>query len=211
MVLYLTFSWGIDARLADMVGGQLLKVSLKEFAGALSSNPSLPILYVTTIFMFLGQGVISPILPLYASEFGVGTAMIGVVVGAFGMARLIVNLPAGIVAERYGRRILLVGGPAIGAVSSLLVGLAGSFPELIAYRVMYGVGSAMYMTGSMTFIARAGVGRHNCQFLGLQGALLCSHRPVRLQRRVGLPSLARDPRMDFYFGGQGRVEYPWRC
>jgi MFS family permease len=131
----------------------MFRSSLREYASILSSNANIPFLYITTAFISFGQGIIGPVLPLYAREFGVGAAMIGVVVGAFGIARLIVNLPAGLVSERHGRRLLLVGGPIISFISSVLMGIAGSYPELVAYRFMYGVGSAMYMTGAMTFIA----------------------------------------------------------
>src|SRR3972149_8046176 len=76
----------------------------------LAENQTLLILCATTVVVMMGQGIISPVLPLYAQSFGVGTAMIGLTIAVFGAARLVVNLPAGVLSERYGRRLLLFGG-----------------------------------------------------------------------------------------------------
>jgi MFS family permease len=118
----------------------------------LAENQTLLILCLTTAVVMMGQGIISPVLPLYAQSFGVGTAAIGLTITAFGVARLIVNLPAGFLSERYGRRLLLFGGPAITAVGSLASGLSPSFGWLLAFRFVAGAGSAMYMTGAMILL-----------------------------------------------------------
>src|SRR3989304_4589007 len=93
----------------------------------LAENQTLLILCVTTAVVMMGQGVISPVLPLYAQSFGVGTAMIGLTITVFGAARLLVNLPAGVLSERYGRRLLLFGGAA-GTAPGAPAGGAGSPP-----------------------------------------------------------------------------------
>ena len=48
-----------------------------------------------TFLVMAGQGVVSPVLPLYAREFGVGTTMIGLTITTFAAARLLMNVPAG--------------------------------------------------------------------------------------------------------------------
>lgn len=118
----------------------------------LAENQTLLILCLTTSVVMMGQGIISPVLPLYAQSFGVGTAAIGLTITAFGVARLFVNLPAGFLSERYGRRLVLFAGPAITAIASLASGLAPSFAWLLAFRFVAGAGSAMYMTGAMILL-----------------------------------------------------------
>ena len=54
----------------------------------LIENQTLLILCVTTIVVMMGHGIISPVLPLYAQSFGVGTAMIGLTITVFGAATL---------------------------------------------------------------------------------------------------------------------------
>src|SRR3989337_972324 len=93
----------------------------------LAENQTLLILCVTTVVVMMGWGIMSPVLPLYAQSFGVGTAMVGLTITAVGGARLLVNLPAGVISERYGRRVLLFGGPAVTVVASVAGGLAPTF------------------------------------------------------------------------------------
>lgn len=139
----------------------------------LAENQTLLILCVTTAFVMMGHGIISPVLPLYAQEFGVGTAMIGLTITVFGAARLIVNLPAGFLSERYGRRLLLVGGPAVTALGSLAGGLAPTFGWLIASRFVAGAGSAMYMTGAMIILTDITTDENRGRMMSLyQGSLL---------------------------------------
>lgn len=105
------------------------------------------------LFVMMGMGMVIPVLSLYADSFGVGAALIGLVTTAFGIARLVVNLPAGMLADRFGRRFLLWGGPLILAGASVGAALAGDFVALVTWRFLQGVGSGLYMTGSMIVVA----------------------------------------------------------
>lgn len=72
---------------------------------------------------------------------------------SFGLARMITDLPAGIWLEKYGRLVILAGGPLILALGSLFCGTADSFWQLVIWRFVQGVGSAMYTTAAMTAVA----------------------------------------------------------
>ncbi len=119
----------------------------------LRENQILLMLCMTTVVVMLGHGIISPVLPLFAESFGVQVALVGTTVGAFGLARLFVDLPAGYLSERWGRRILLVGGPAVTALASVASGLSPNLWVLLAFRFLAGAGSAMYMTGALIYLA----------------------------------------------------------
>lgn len=139
----------------------------------LLENQTLLILCATTMVVMMGQGIISPVLPLYAQSFDVDTAMIGLTIAIFGAARLVVNLPAGFLSERYGRRLLLFGGPAITALGSLGGGLAPDFWWLIASRFVAGAGSAMYMTGAMILLTDITTDEDRGRLMSIyQGSLL---------------------------------------
>ena len=53
--------------------------------------------------------------------FGVGAAAVGATISAYALARLMMNLPAGMLADSHGRKPLLVWGPAITALGELIV------------------------------------------------------------------------------------------
>ena len=139
----------------------------------LIENQILLVLCITTMVVMMGFGIISPVLPLYAQSFGVGIAMIGLTITVFGVARLLVNLPAGFLSERYGRRLLLVGGPAVTALGSLAGGLAPTFGLLIASRFVAGAGSAIYMTGAMILLTDITSDENRGRLMSIyQGSLL---------------------------------------
>lgn len=120
-----------------------------------------------------GQGVISPVLPLYADSFGVSTAMVGATVTAFGLARLVTNIPAGIVADRRGRRLLLVGGPVVTAVGMFGSGMSTGIWMLLAFRFVAGLGSGLYMTGAQIYLLDIAAPHERGRFMATnQGALL---------------------------------------
>ncbi|MCR6630098.1 MAG: MFS transporter [Magnetospirillum sp.] len=114
---------------------------------------------VIVLFVMCGMGMVIPVLSLYAQSFGIGPALIGLVITAFGVARLFVNLPAGILADRYGRRALLWGGPLVLGGASVAAALAEDFAALLLWRFVQGVGSGLYMTGAMVAIADLGDSR----------------------------------------------------
>lgn len=116
------------------------------------NNQAILLLSGATALLTTGQGIAAPILPLYADELGVSFAQIGLVISAFGLARLLTNMPAAILSDRYGRRLILVGGPIIAAVGNILSGTADTLELLLVYRFIAGIGSAAFITGAVIFI-----------------------------------------------------------
>ncbi len=126
-----------------------------------------------TFINMLGAGIVGPVLPLYAESFGVGATMVGLLSTAFGISRIPVNVPAGSLADRIGRKPLLVAGPLIMSVAALLTGLANSFGQILALRLLQGVGSALQMTAAMIVMADISTPQDRGRTMSLyQGSLL---------------------------------------
>ncbi|MEM9655831.1 MAG: MFS transporter [Actinomycetota bacterium] len=127
----------------------------------------------STVLVMAGQGVVGPVLPLFARDFGVSAAVVGLTFTAFGLARLLLNIPAGIWADRRGRRFLLVGGPLITAVGMVGSGLAPSIWVLLGWRFVAGAGSALYMTGAQIYLIDIAGPEERGRYIATnQGALL---------------------------------------
>ncbi|MEM9713511.1 MAG: MFS transporter [Actinomycetota bacterium] len=182
-----------------------------DLTDRLRSNERLLAICGSTVLVMAGQGVVSPVLPLYAREFGVSTATVGLTLTAFGIARLVLNLPAGALAERYGRRLLLIGGPAITAIGMLGSGTAQGIEQLLAWRLVAGAGSALYMTGAQIYLVDIAAPSQRARYLATnQGALLAG---VSIGPAVGgLLADAFDLRTPFFVVGAmalGAVVYGW--
>ncbi|HEU0103986.1 MAG TPA: MFS transporter [Mycobacteriales bacterium] len=112
------------------------------------------VLAVVAFCVALGFGIVAPAIPLFALQFGVGTTAAGAVVSAFALMRFASGLAAGRLSDRVGERTALVGGIAVVAVSSLMAGLAVSYPQLLVLRGIGGVGSAVFTIASTSLLLR---------------------------------------------------------
>ncbi len=139
----------------------------------LGENERLLMITVSTVLVMSGQGVITPVLPLFAAQFGAGVASVGLTLSIFGLARLLLNVPLGLLSDRYGRRVLLVAGPLVSGVGMFGSGLAADIPQLLGWRFIAGAGSAMYMTGAAIYLADISTPANRGHFVATnQGALL---------------------------------------
>jgi MFS family permease len=102
----------------------------------------------------LGFGIVVPAVPLFAREFGVGNTAAGAVISAFALMRLVSGLAGGRLVDRVGERVALLAGLGVVAVSSLLAGLAVSYPQLLVLRGVGGVGSAVFTIAATSLLLR---------------------------------------------------------
>jgi MFS transporter, DHA1 family, multidrug resistance protein len=136
-------------------------------------NPMLLTLSLIMLTNMMGFGMIVPVIPLYGRTFDVSTTMIGLLVTSFGVARLLANYPAGRLADRIGRRKLLLFGPLISASGASLAFLAPSYWMLIGALSIQGIGSAIYATAAMTTLADISTEHNRGRMMSIhQGSLL---------------------------------------
>jgi MFS family permease len=95
------------------------------------------------------------LLPVWATEFGLSFAQVGLLKTLYtgGMASF--QVPAGILAERRGEARLLVAGTAVTAVGFLVAGLTGGFVALLACLLLAGLGSGCQHPLSSSLVAKA--------------------------------------------------------
>ena len=101
----------------------------------------------------LGFGGIVPVIALYARSFGVLQSAIGVAIAIYGLARFLVAVPTGQLADRFGRRATLVMGGLLTALGNLLCAYAPSFPALVGARFVAGAGAAMILVTGVIVLA----------------------------------------------------------
>ena len=102
----------------------------------------------------VGFGIVAPIIPLFARDFGVSATAAGAVISAFAFMRLVSALGGGRLVDLFGERVVLASGLAIVAVSSLLAGLSQTYEQLLILRGVGGVGSALFSVSAVTLLLR---------------------------------------------------------
>ena len=92
------------------------------------------VLIAAAFAIAVGYGLVAPVLPQYASSFGVGVAAASAVVSAFAFCRLMFAPAGGRVLDRIGERRTYLIGLVIVALSSFATAFAGSYWQLLLFR-----------------------------------------------------------------------------
>jgi MFS family permease len=102
---------------------------------------------------FLSLGMLLPVLPLYVqNRLGGDNAEVGIAVGAFAVGAVLLRPSVGRLGDRFGRRVLMLGGAITVAVSIACYLVATSLLPLLVARVFTGFGEAAFFVGAGTMI-----------------------------------------------------------
>jgi DHA1 family multidrug resistance protein-like MFS transporter len=123
-------------------------------------------------FVILGISIISPVLPQYALSFSIPVALVGWAVSAFALARLVMDIPAGFLADRFGRKRNMIFGLVLIILSSIAAGTASDYALLILARIVEGLGSALYVTAATTWVAQITAGESRGRYMSLYTGLI---------------------------------------
>jgi len=95
------------------------------------------------------------LLPLLAQTFGLSLAQVGMIRSAHRVAMASFQLPAGLIAERFGERNLLALGTLVAGCAFIALGFAPGFWAILIALFFAGVGSAVQHPLSSTVISHA--------------------------------------------------------
>ncbi len=96
------------------------------------------------------------LLPLWAQEFHLGLAQVGLIRSAYSAAMAGFQIPAGLLAEHRGERQLLAAGTAVMACGFVAAGAwAGGFASLLLLLLLAGLGSGVQHPLSSSIVSKA--------------------------------------------------------
>ena len=102
----------------------------------------------------LGYGVVAPVLPQYARNFGVSISAATFVITAFALMRLCAAPPSGVLVQRLGERRVYISGLLIVALSTGACAFAQTYWQLLLFRSLGGIGSTMFSVSSLGLMIR---------------------------------------------------------
>lgn len=134
-------------------------------------NPLLLPIYIPTLLLAFCTGMLIPVMPLYAGSFEVSYGLVGLAVGSLGIGTLVGDLPTGILLGRLGERRTMQIGLSCMALCMFALSQSRSFPELVIYNFLAGVGSALWNISRHMYLANASLvgqrGRSIAMFGGI--------------------------------------------
>ena len=109
-------------------------------------------LYLPALVVHLGQGMVHPVLPLYARSFEIGVAEASLIFVTYQLGGWLFTLPTGLALDKLSRRAVLLGGMGSTALAAFLMAIARTYPELLIYRFLAGAANEMWFQARMTII-----------------------------------------------------------
>ena len=126
---------------------------------------------LATGLSIMGDSLMYGVLPLEAPHLGIALPLVGVLLSANRLVRLVSNTWAGAAFERWGAHRPFVAATVLGAAAALLYGVGYGFAVFLLARVMWGVAWSGLRQGGYEAVLR-GEGRTHGRMMGLLWGLV---------------------------------------
>ncbi len=108
--------------------------------------------YLPSLIMSFGRGLLIPILPLYATSFDSSYALVGLVLSGEAIGLLLADLPAGALLRRLERRTGMVLGVGLVGLAALAMFFTQSLWQVFWVQVFSGLGGALWNLSRHAYI-----------------------------------------------------------
>ncbi len=135
-------------------------------------SPELRIITGVTLTAVLGVASLAPALPKIAAALDVSAAHVALLITVFTLPGIVLTPVLGVVADRIGRRRVLIPSLLLFAVAGVACVFARSFHLLVALRFLQGIGAAPLGSLNVTLIGDLFEGRQRTAAMGLNASVL---------------------------------------
>ncbi|MDH3706198.1 MAG: MFS transporter [Acidimicrobiia bacterium] len=137
-----------------------------------TERPPLALIFAITATALMSNSLITAITPDIIEHFELSDGQVGVLVASGSVAGIVVAPLIGFLADRHGRRRVLLPCLVVYGVCSVLGGLAPTFELLLLARLLQGLGSAGLINLSVVLIADNYEGEERARLIGVNSAVL---------------------------------------
>ena len=104
--------------------------------------------------LFLGMGITITFLPLLATQVvGVAATEVGILFTIRGLVTMALLLPLGMLADRKGKRVLMILGLLVSASGMAGIAFTESYSWLIVFIIIHGLGMAMFSPAAVALLS----------------------------------------------------------
>ncbi|HYH92202.1 MAG TPA: MFS transporter [Candidatus Saccharimonadales bacterium] len=117
-------------------------------------TPTFAVLFAAALAFFAAGSVVLPVASRFATgPLGADAVGVGISIGAFAVAALVLRPVVGWASDRFGRRPLLLGGCLLTVAALALHLVSTTLPIFIAARSLLGVGEAFFLIAALAAIS----------------------------------------------------------
>src|SRR6056297_1652526 len=120
----------------------------------------------------MGVSSIAPAFPSIADSLDVSTERIGLLITFFTIPGIIITPILGLLADRFGRKIVLVPSLFLFGFAGTACAYATSFDQMLLFRALQGIGSASLGALNLTLIGDLYTGNKRATAMGYNGSVL---------------------------------------
>lgn len=153
--------------------------------------------WIATFAIFASYYLLLPTLPLYALSLGSSTGQVGLVLGLYTGASMVIRLCVAPAMDRSRRKPYMVAGAAVFLASALAYFFAGTLPGLLALRTVHGCGMGVFMTAATALVTDVAPVRRRGEALGAYG--LAIHVGMAFAPALGTAVLNRTSFQGLFF------------
>jgi MFS transporter, DHA1 family, multidrug resistance protein len=110
-------------------------------------------IYLITALSFGAAGARNLAIPLYADQLGASRGEIGLLFSTFTITAALLSIPSGLLADRFGRRNMVIFSMLCLGLSQLIAGLTHDVRVLFATQMLGGIGGGASQTALMAALA----------------------------------------------------------
>lgn len=135
-------------------------------------HTNLRIIFVVTLMAVMGVATITPAFPEIAENFDISTTEIGLLITVFTFPGILLTPLLGVLADRFGRKKILVPSLILFGIAGGACAFAGDFHILLVFRFIQGIGAASLGSLNTTIIGDLYYGHQMSEAMGYNGGVL---------------------------------------
>ena len=139
---------------------------------SLLRDRNLYIIFSITLMVVMGVASIAPALPAIIRDLGISKLDVAWLITAFSLPGMLLAPFVGVLADRFGRKRILVPSIFLFAIAGTACAFTRDFNILLIFRVFQGIGAAAMGSINVTLIGDLYSGRRRAEAMGLNASVL---------------------------------------
>ncbi len=124
-----------------------------SFVQDIKRNQLVLALYLPALLLSFCQGLLNPVLPLFAKDLNITYGLVGLVVAGYSLGMLVGDIPSGLFLRAVGKKRSMMLGFGLSSLATLTLFFMRNVPGVVLCRVLSGFGIALFNIARHAYLA----------------------------------------------------------